>query len=570
MRFQPIYNIAEVCFQLGLTQAVLCPGSRSAPLTMAFARHSGIRSWTFSDERSAAFTAMGMAIETKKPTVLVCTSGTAAYNLAPAVTEAFYQQIPLLVITADRPKEWIDQWDGQTIHQEGIFGPHVKAFIGLPEDIAKHEKEIPELIAHAAGLAQSYPPGPVHLNAPFGEPLYPEKDEEIVYDEVELKAFEAPKVTLSDPERHHLESAIAGYNRVLLLVGQQNDLNTALVETFAKEHFIPVVGDVISNIHGLDSTVRHADAFLKHARADVLKALQPDLLLTMGKSVISKHLKLFLRDYKPKEHWHIHPTDLPTPDPFRSLTHVVRCSPAHFLSQIKPATRSGFDQQKRENYRSLWEAEERRTHRVVCDHFKSSTQDEFSLVYDLMQALPQASNLHLANSLSVRYANFIGLQAGQAQVTVCSNRGTSGIDGCTSTAVGHALLSTNPTVLITGDLAFFYDRNAFWHNYPMPNLRIVLLNNHGGSIFGIIDGPGDLPEAREYFMTRQKLSAQNLCREFDIDYLRLDNLKKRQNLLKDFFDMDGRTKLLEIETEHEQVKQSMVNFMNQIKKNYEP
>lgn len=569
MRFQPIYNIAEVCFRLGLTQAVLCPGSRSAPLTLGFARHPGIRSWTFSDERSAAFTAMGMAIETRKPTVLVCTSGTAAYNLAPATTEAFYQQIPLLVITADRPKEWIDQWDGQTIHQERIFGPHVKEFIALPENIDTHAKEIPELITHAAGLALSYPSGPVHINAPFSEPLYPEKDEEIVYEEVKIVPFEAPEVTLSDPERHHLESAIAGYNRVLLLVGQQQGINTGLIDAFANAHFIPVVGDVISNIHGVDSTVRHADAFLKHARADVLKALQPDLLITIGKSVISKNQKLFLRNHKPKEHWHVHPTDVPTPDPFRSLTHVVRCSPEDFLSQIKPATRSGFDQQKRENYRSLWEAEERRTSRVVRDHFKASTHDEFSLVHDLIQSLPQPCNLHLANSLSVRYANFIGLQASQAQVTVCSNRGTSGIDGCTSTAVGHALVSPRPTVLITGDLAFFYDRNAFWHNYPVPNLRIVVLNNHGGSIFGIIDGPGDLPEAREYFMTRQKLSAQSLCREFDIDYLRLDNLKKRKNLLKDFFEMDGRTKLLEIETEHEQVKQSMVNFMNQIKKNYE-
>jgi 2-succinyl-5-enolpyruvyl-6-hydroxy-3-cyclohexene-1-carboxylate synthase len=154
-------------------------------------------------------------------------------------------------------------------------------------------------------------------------------------------------------------------------------------------------------------------------------------------------------------------------------------------------------------------------------------------------------------------------------VEVFSNRGTSGIDGCTSTAVGHALASKTPTILLTGDMAFFYDRNAFWHNYAIPNLRVVVLNNHGGTIFNMIDGPATLPESGEYFVTRQTLSARKLCEEFGFDYLKIDNRRKVQNTLKDFLDFDGSTKILELESSHNLNKTIFEALKMKIKKSYE-
>ena len=164
--------------------------------------------------------------------------------------------------------------------------------------------------------------------------------------------------------------------------------------------------------------------------------------------------------------------------------------------------------------------------------FSTPAFSELHLVYEILKSLPQRCNLHLANSMSVRYANFIGLEASKKGIHVFANRGTSGIDGCTSAAVGHTLSSDVPNFLITGDMAFFYDRNAFWHNYALPNLRIIVLNNHGGSIFNMIDGPADLPEKEEYFITRQSLTAKHMAAEFGFDYLKLDSLKKLKSILK--------------------------------------
>jgi 2-succinyl-5-enolpyruvyl-6-hydroxy-3-cyclohexene-1-carboxylate synthase len=169
----------------------------------------------------------------------------------------------------------------------------------------------------------------------------------------------------------------------------------------------------------------------------------------------------------------------------------------------------------------------------------------------------------------VRYANFIGLKTHHNAIRVFANRGTSGIDGCTSTSIGHCFASDVPNILITGDLAFFYDRNAFWHNYSFANLRIVLLNNHGGVIFKMIDGPGDTPEADEYFITKQRLTAKLLCEEFGITYLKVDHKRKLKNLLKDFFEFDGTPKVLELESDLVSNKLLFEDLKQKIKKSYE-
>ncbi|MBX2945136.1 MAG: 2-succinyl-5-enolpyruvyl-6-hydroxy-3-cyclohexene-1-carboxylic-acid synthase [Cyclobacteriaceae bacterium] len=573
-RFQPIYDLAELCARKGLKHVVLSPGSRCAPLTLAFTRHPQLNCKIFSDERTAAFTGLGMAQQTKQASVLLCTSGTAVYNFAPAVAEACFSKTPLLIFTADRPTEWIGQQDGQTIYQENIFGKHVKRSFQLPQDYEHPDSmwAINRIVNEAINEAHAHPQGPVHINAPFREPLYPNASEDFTYTK-SVRTIEPAQSELSLAKglRKQLAKELEGYNKVLMVAGQQtyHEPTAKLLEQVCRKHNLPLAGDVISNLHLVEDLIRHADLFLGQATDEIRKSLQPELLITFGESVISKNLKLFLRQFPAQAHWHIQPAGIPA-DSFQSLTRIIHTEPAEFFNFLDSLDSPGnFGQQKKSNYQKLWSVEEWKTERLLKEFFPQENCGELELVKEILQQLPSPCNLHLANSMSVRYANFIGLTAAQKGIEVFSNRGTSGIDGCTSTAVGHSLATESPTILITGDMAFFYDRNAFWHNYLIPNFRAVVLNNHGGTIFNLIDGPAALPEAGEYFVTRQTLSAKKLCEEFGFDYLKIDNKRKIKNTLKDFFDFDGSTKILELETEHELNKTIFEELKKKIKLSYE-
>jgi len=574
IRYQPIYDIAELCYQKGVTNAILCPGSRCAPLTLAFARHPHVQTRTFSDERSAAFIAMGMARQTGSPSILLCTSGTAAYNFSPAVAEAFFSNIPLIVFTADRPAEWIAQQDGQTIHQPDLFGRHVKKAYQLPQDYDHPDSRwaINRIVNEAINLARQEPCGPVQINAPFREPLYPAKGEAISFSEnIRVMDEHHQNYELTTPQKQAIAEAWPTYHNILIVAGQgSEDTNlTEALNAFFVQHNIPIIGDIISNLHGVEKLVRYADLFLGQASAEVKRTLQPDLLITFGQSVISKNLKQFLRNAPPKAHWHIQPAGVAA-DTFQTITQIFQATPASFFGYLATVDHTEtFENQKQNNYNKFWEVEERRALRTLTSFFPQKTVGELEVVNEVIRSLPQDAILHLANSMSVRYANYIGLAAAQKGVTVVANRGTSGIDGCTSTAVGHALASDRINILITGDLAFFYDRNAFWHNYALPNLRVLLLNNHGGIIFSMIDGPGSLPEAEEYFVTHQKLNAKKLSEEFNIDYLRLDNKRKLKNLVKDFFEADGKTRIMELESDSALNKVLFENLKQKIKTSYE-
>jgi 2-succinyl-5-enolpyruvyl-6-hydroxy-3-cyclohexene-1-carboxylate synthase len=572
-RFQPIYDIAELCFRKNITQAVLCPGSRCAPLTLAFARHQNIQTRTFSDERSAGFVGLGLAQHLKNPVILLCTSGTAAYNFSPAIAEAYFGQTPLIVFTADRPAEWVAQHDGQTIYQGSIFGQHVKKSFQLPQDYEHEDSRwaVNRIVNEAINLALQEPRGPVHINAPFREPLYPKNEGIDFSTDVRVIEGHFQQYALTEDQKNIIRNEWTKYHHVLMVAGQSDatdDLQAA-IEKFTKQRSVPVIGDIISNLHGVEAVMRHGDAFLGQATAPIRQTLTPDLLITFGKSVISKNVKTFLRKHKPKAHWHLQSNSIPA-DTFQSITRHFEVDPVSFFDFVTSLPSSeNFESQKQSNYYKLWEVEERRAARTIQEFFPQDDFAEFELVNEVLNNLPGRCNLHLANSMSVRYANLIALKASNKEINVFANRGTSGIDGCSSTAVGHCLENDTPNILITGDVAFFYDRNAFWHNYPLPNLRIVLLNNHGGVIFGMIDGPGSLPEADEYFITRQKLNARKLCEEFDFDHLKLDHKRKLKNLLKDFLEFDGRTKILEVETDSLINKIVFDNFKQKIKKSYE-
>ena len=573
MNNQAVFNIAEICARHGITDVILSPGSRSAPLTLAFARHPAYRGKlrVVPDERAAAFIGLGIAQATRRTVVLVCTSGTAGLNYAPAVAEAFFQQIPLLVLTADRPPEWVDQLDGQTIRQRNLYGAHAKGAFDFPVDTSHPDAKwyAERIINEAINLTQAGPAGPVQVNIPLREPFYPKPGEEIEYEQEVKIIREAPSIPRPTPEAmRELLASFDSYSKIIFVFGQQS---RELWPKFYEQEFEdssmedvdwPVfIGDAISNIgsskNWYNATLHMQDVIFLGASQELRDKLKPDLLITTGLSLISKSLKQFLRQCAPKEHWHIQAAG-EVANTFKSLTKIIRANPVEVLSEFWENI-TKFNQlpteisQERFSYAELWGMTEVRAHRALFEYtglfYKNQTFNEFTAFYQCLQALPQTTALHLANSMAVRYANILSVSRSK-QIEVFANRGTSGIDGCNSTAVGAALAQPErPVVLLTGDVAFFYDRNAFWHNYPTPNLRVVLFNNHGGGIFRLIDGPRDQPELDEFFETTQALTAENLCRDFKLRYFPVVSFTELDTALPVFFAAEGGAAVLEIFTD---------------------
>ncbi|MFN8346658.1 MAG: 2-succinyl-5-enolpyruvyl-6-hydroxy-3-cyclohexene-1-carboxylic-acid synthase [Spirosomataceae bacterium] len=570
MLLQSINNIAEICARKGVQNVIISPGSRSAALTLAFARHRGITTKVIPDERAAGFVGLGMAQYSGDTVALVCTSGSAAYNLAPAVVEAYFQEVPLIIFTADRPKEWIHQQDGQTIYQNELYGKHVKKSFELPADYTHPDTNwyIERVLNEAVNLSQSFPKGPVHVNVPIREPFYPTGNEKITYDRrVKLVERLTPQSVLPTETWHRLQSEFENAGRVLIAVGQMppNEPLGSILKEFSEEQGVPVLGDVISNIPPNDAFVRHHDVFLRVKNHEALSsALAPDLLITLGDSFISKNFKLFIRHCSPARHWHIKATDQLI-DTFQTLTTQIPVEPTYFFQKLledldyQQFVHNDGDDDGRGEYRQAWLQADRQAKRRLTHFLRGETRwNEFAWVDKIIENLPENSVLHLANSMPVRYVNLLGLSH---SAEVFANRGTSGIDGCTGTAVGSALATQKPVFLFTGDVAFFYDRNSLWHPHLPPNLRIVLFNNGGGNIFRLIDGPSAQPELEQYFETRHHTTARSAAEDAGLDYFVISD-KEQSRLVSDnpdngyfktiweaFLTPTGSAKLLEIFTD---------------------
>jgi len=567
-----VEQLIAVCIAAGVRDFVIAPGSRSAPLTVALSRRDDVTCRVVYDERSAGYIALGLAQQTRRAVGLVCTSGTAAVNFGPAVVEAFYQGIPLLVLTADRPPEWIDQQDNQAIHQHALYAPHVRASFSLPLDDGHPDTPwfVQRIASQAVTLAQGWEPGPVHINVPLREPLYPPPGHRAA--PLAAPPLDAPplQVMAAAPTLHEeawapLLAQWQAAPRKLIVAGQHPPdaaLATALDALLAAAPSAALFADVAANLHVLAQGSSQRDLALGGSDPATLDALRPDLIVNFGGQVTSKYLKKLLRGHTIPL-WHVRPS-LVAPDTYQALRTVIPSRPAAFFTQLVDRLGSG---ERRENdatqrrargdgaaldYANDWKKMDTQGAAGLARLLATEPFGEFAAAAQVLAALPAGAHLQLGNSMAIRYANFAGLHPAHVPGRIDSNRGASGIDGTVSTAVGAALADPQTlTLLLVGDLGFFYDRNGLWHAHLPPNLRIVLLNNHGGGIFDIIEGPDRLEDAvrRPFFLTPQPLTAARTAADFGLRYWQVDTAAGLAAALPDFFDPNAGPALLEVETD---------------------
>jgi len=530
--FTHIAELAEIIVQNNITKVVISPGSRNAPLIIAFDSHPLIETFIVHDERSAAFFALGMADELNEGVAIVCTSGSAALNYAPAISEAYYRQSPLLVLTADRPEALIDQGDGQCIRQFNVFSNYIKESFQLEDENSKL------LVNSAVKELLSFPRGPVHINIPLEEPLYNTAE----YSLATTESIEFTNVnTLTESDKTEVTEIWKQADKKLLIIGQMlpNQRLQIVLDTLANDSSVAVLVENTSNIKKFTKFCHSIDRTLALISEDELDGFKPDLLVSIGGAIISKKIKKFLRINKPIHNWRVGEFAI-NEDTYLSKSKSIDIKPELFFEFINT-----IDYVPESNYGNKWKAKDFLS-QDKHDQFIQTSPFSDLLVFDfILDTLPESINLQMANSSVVRYCQlFNPIQS----ISYFANRGVSGIDGSTSTALGMAV--ANPSklhVLITGDVSFFYDSNALWNSYLPANFRIVLINNNGGGIFNIIDGP-KLSKQNKLFVAPHHGKAEHICKAHNVDYIGVDSFTELEGNIETFYQESNKVKLLEVNT----------------------
>ncbi len=493
---------AAVMEECGVQHWVYSPGSRNAPLIAALMRRPFFILHEQIDERSAAYCALGMAQQLKSPAAVLCTSGTAAANWLPAACEAFYLRIPLILVSADRPIESVDQWSGQTIRQDELYHRHVRAQYRVSDDLDQRPQhaELEELM-HSAIRQSLYPTaGPVHLNFPLREPLYLDMDDQQPLAFV-TKAFVWSKPNAAPVVWEQIQEALRPYTRIALLLGQGEyhpDRAHALENL---QNRVAIWADVCSQHQHLGTP--HWENFVQ-VHSHWPPELEPELIISTGMSQISKPLQTHISQSKPT-HWHVSES-LEFGDPFGT-------KPLHWPHYDMDFL-AALDQLLPQNltFGATWQ-------KATESHSSPLTKrpEEYQGARLLLESLQEDDVLHLGNSMPVRYASWFGKLKGR----VYANRGTSGIDGSLSSAVGAALVNPHQRhFALLGDLSFIYDQHALWSREWPQNLSIAVLNNQGGRIFEQIAGPSQWPQLQERMVSPQQVSLKALCEQYGVRYIR--------------------------------------------------
>lgn len=528
--------IIESCVAYNIEHVIISPGSRNAPLTIGFTNHPKIKTYSIVDERCAAFYGLGIAQQTQKPVVLVCTSGSALLNYYPAFAEAFYSDVPLIVISADRPKHLIDIGDGQTIRQENVFANH-SLFNANLTDADHFLEDNRQLILNTLEMS-IIKKGPVHINVPFDEPLYETTDK------LSITPIKTKSNLNETEEKYSLESIVDIWNttaKKIILIGTNypDELLQQQLNRLVLDPSILIFTETTSNVHH-PKFINCIDNLIFPLQDDDFEALKPDVLITLGGMIISKRIKQFLRNYQPNHHWHVDIKN--APDTFHCLKKHFKTKPTSFFNQL--FEKSEKTKAIKSNYQQQWLTVNEDRNSKHYNFIKNVDYSDFKVMETILNKLPKNIMLQLGNSSVVRYAQLFD---NDPSIHVFCNRGTSGIDGSTSTAIGAAHISAAQTVFITGDISFFYDSNALWNNFIPNNFRIIIMNNSGGGIFKILPGP-QKTNALNYFETKHEFTAENLSNMYNFEYAKASNSVELLNQLEHFFEPSSNPKILEVFT----------------------
>lgn len=516
--------LTSLLLEYGVSDAVVCPGSRNAPIVHNLSVCEAIRCRPVTDERSAAFYALGLAIATRRPTVVCVTSGSALLNVMPAVAEAAYQHVPLVVISADRPQQWIDQLDGQTIPQSDALGRFVRKAVQLPEPHNDEERWLcRRLVNEAMHLATCRQGAPVHINVPISEPLFEFDTEQLP----QLSRFNNIKRAAIKDASMDMPEAFHDATRPMIVIGQlaHGTISHETIRSLSEKYVVmsePLSNPSYMTIH-FDEAIRYivSDNSSINDDEDDKTAYYPDYVIYVGDTLVSKPARRFLRNAKA-------PSCLITPDaadihdPLMTLTDIVECD-TDSINALLASLCDAPDTDERCRFHDRWQS--------FLDAYAAHA-DAYAPEYSQMATVKyfeeQLADLdidicvHYANSSAVRLACIY------AQHYVWCNRGVNGIEGSLSTAAGFSLATHDMTVCVIGDLSFFYDQNALWNSNLRGNLRIILLNNRGGGIFRQLPGLNDSPAADDLVMASHENTAQGICTQNDIGYMSAKNMDEMQ------------------------------------------
>ena len=516
--------LTSLLLEYGVSDAVVCPGSRNAPIVHNLSVCEAIRCRPVTDERSAAFYALGLAIATRRPTVVCVTSGSALLNVMPAVAEAAYQHVPLIVISADRPQQWIDQLDGQTIPQSDALGRFVRKAVQLPEPHNDEERWLcRRLVNEAMHLATCRQGAPVHINVPISEPLFEFDTEQLP----QLSRFNNIKRAAIKDASMDMPDAFHEAKRPMIVIGQlaHGTISHETIRSLSEKYVVmsePLSNPSYMTIH-FDEAIRYivSDNSSINDDEDDKTAYYPDYVIYVGDTLVSKPARRFLRNAKA-------PSCLITPDaadihdPLMTLTDIVECD-TDSINALLASLCDAPDTDERCRFHDRWQS--------FLDAYAAHA-DAYAPEYSQMATVKyfeeQLADLDI--DLCVHYANSsaVRLACIYAQHYVWCNRGVNGIEGSLSTAAGFSLATHDMTVCVIGDLSFFYDQNALWNSNLRGNLRIILLNNRGGGIFRQLPGLSDSPAADDLVMASHENTAQGICTQNDIGYMSAKNMDEMQ------------------------------------------
>lgn len=536
--------LTALLLQHGVGHAVVCPGSRNAPIVHNLEVCPDIVCHALTDERSAGFYALGLAQSTGQPAAVCVTSGTALLNLLPAVAEAQYQHLPLIVISADRPRQWIGQLDGQTLPQAGVLAPFVRHSVTLPEPSNDEERWLcNRLVNEALCLAGHRAPCPVHINVPISEPLFQFTESRLP----STRKFSVTTLECGQSSFRDTLRELDGKCRVIVVMGctVRSIVDDTLLRSISRSLVLlyePLMADAAEAVH--------FDEVLSAISADE-DDYRPDFILYLGGTVVSKRLRHFLRRSAAPT-WLLTTDGTAIADPTMHLDRVLECRDEAEMRFFLEALGSEFSEISENSELSEQSSFTARWHQALtaaalhADAFEPRYSQLAAVKYFEQQLddLCLPVHVHYANSTAVRLAC---IYAGHR---VWCNRGVNGIEGSLSTAAGFSLATDALVVCVIGDLSFFYDQNALWNAALRGNLRVILLNNHRGGIFSLLPGLEESPSARTSVSGSHSLSARGICEQCDVGYLSASSMDEMQLGIVSLLTRDARRPMvLEITTD---------------------